>query len=105
VLQTLLVLIKKVPADKRKLLVIGTTSNGRILEEMEFMDAFNAVIRVPSVTSGDEVKNVLKELNVFSPTELEIVSNSIFGEIPIKKLLMITEMARQVRNVFRNVLW
>eukprot|EP01102_Stenamoeba_stenopodia_P014537 TRINITY_DN4836_c0_g1_i1.p1 TRINITY_DN4836_c0_g1~~TRINITY_DN4836_c0_g1_i1.p1 ORF type:complete len:740 (-),score=208.35 TRINITY_DN4836_c0_g1_i1:138-2357(-) len=95
VLQTLLVLIKKVPTDKRKLLVIGTTSNARILEEMEFMDAFNAVIRVPSVASGDEVKNVLKELNVFTPTELEIASNSIFGEIPIKKLLMITEMARQ----------
>jgi len=95
VLQTLLVLIKKVPADKRKLLVIGTTSNARILEEMEFMDAFNAVIRVPSVASGEEVKSVLKELNVFTPTELEIVSNSIFGEIPMKKLLMITEMARQ----------
>lgn len=95
VLQVLLVLIKKVPTDNKRLLVIGTTSNVKVLEEMEFGDAFNAVLHVPNVISGSEVKSVLSNLEVFAANELEIVSNSVFGDVPIKKLLMITEMARQ----------
>jgi hypothetical protein len=34
VLQTLLVLVKKMPKDGKKLLVIGTTSQGDVLESM-----------------------------------------------------------------------
>lgn len=95
VLQTLLVLLKRQPPPKRKLLILATSSNRDVLEAMEFMDVFNAAVHVPNVNSGLEVVNVLKELKVFSKSDLQLVANQFRGSIPIKKLLMIAEMAQQ----------
>lgn len=60
VLQTLLVLLKKPPTKGHKLLVIATTSQKSILQEMELIDAFNALMYIPNITSLHQIENVLE---------------------------------------------
>jgi vesicle-fusing ATPase len=56
-LQTMLVLLKKPPpTEGRKLLLIGTTSAPHLLEQMSFRNAFNVVLEVPQVKTGDEIR-------------------------------------------------
>jgi vesicle-fusing ATPase len=95
VLQTLLVLLKRQPPGGRKLLVIGTTSNARVLENLEFMEVFNAVLHVPNVRSGDECATVLRDLGGWTDADIKRVAPTIDRDIPIKKLIMISEMALQ----------
>ena len=101
ILQILLVLTKKVPKDNKKLLIIGTTSHGGVLEDMGFGEAFDVTIQVPNVGSGQEIQTVLQELNVFSASEIETINKSDIGNIPIKKLLMIVEMVKQESDIER----
>lgn len=76
-------------------MVIGTTSQREVLQQLEFMDVFNAVLSVPLVTGGSEVRRVLEHLGGFSKEDLEIIETNFQGTIPIKKLIMIAEMALQ----------
>ncbi len=41
VLQTLMVLVKRIPPPGKKLMVIGTTSSGEVLQSMDLSAAFN----------------------------------------------------------------
>merc|ERR1712000_56554 len=95
VLQTLLVLLKRQPPPGKKLLILGTSSSKDVLEAMEFMDVFNAVVHLPNVESGAEVAQVLAELKVFGSSDLALVAKQFSGTVPVKKLLMIAEMAQQ----------
>jgi len=102
VLQTLLVLLKKQPPKGHKLLLISTTSQKNILQEMDMLDSFDAEIYVPSIKSLSSIDIVLKEIELFSDSERKYVMNNISQEIQskyvsigVKKLLMIAEMARQ----------
>ena len=62
---------------------------------MEFMECFNAALRVPQVSSEKEFKAVLEELQIFSDYELDIAAKSFTAPVSIKKLIMICEMAKQ----------
>eukprot|EP00047_Mylnosiga_fluctuans_P001953 m.222546 g.222546 ORF g.222546 m.222546 type:complete len:771 (+) comp10784_c0_seq1:3-2315(+) len=108
VLQTLLILLKKAPKQGRKLLIIGTTSNKAILQEMGMMDVFSASVHVENLSSGEQVIEALKSINVFNPEEIKQISGSLNGptfkvehlgdavlSIGIKKLFMLAEMAAQ----------
>lgn len=68
---------------------------------MELIDAFATEIKVPPITSLNEVDIVLQEMNLFNDqqrmralNELKSMSD-IRLSIGIKKLLMVIEMARQ----------
>jgi vesicle-fusing ATPase len=95
VLQTLMVLYKKAPEKGRKLLILSTTSNKQVLDDMGMLDSFHAVLKVPCIEPGQEVKEVLTDLNIFQPREMKQVVDSIVTPVAVKKLLMITEMAQQ----------
>ncbi|KAI9203249.1 P-loop containing nucleoside triphosphate hydrolase protein [Polychytrium aggregatum] len=102
VLQTLLVLLKKQPPSNRRLLILGTTSQRHVLEQMDMVDAFNSQIYVSNVTDLSSVDVILKELELFSDAERNQALQSLTRaglanklSIGIKKLLMMTEMARQ----------
>lgn len=69
ILQALLVLLKKQPPQGRKLLVIGTTSNALVMEEMEVAATFNVVLHVPKLKEA-EVATVLRAIQAFSPGEV-----------------------------------
>ena len=96
VLQTLLVLLKKRPPEGRKLLVCATSSSGEVLDTMGMSDVFNVILHVPPLRLADEIERVLTSLDVFAPSDLpEAVEQLGSGPIPIKRLLMLVEMARQ----------
>lgn len=91
-------LIKKIPSDNKKLLIIGTTSSAQVLEDMGLLNVFNAVLEIPNVKTGDEMRKVLESTEVFQPKQLDKVSQSTYRDIPVKKLLLIAEMARQANE-------
>jgi vesicle-fusing ATPase len=96
ILQTLLVLLKKPPPKGRKLLVIGTTSCKEVLSQMDFMDCFNAVLSTPVITSHEEFRKVIRELQVVEEKELDTAAMSFTSSsITIKKTIMISELSRQ----------
>eukprot|EP00191_Tetraselmis_sp_GSL018_P003273 CAMPEP_0177605460 /NCGR_PEP_ID=MMETSP0419_2-20121207/16713_1 /TAXON_ID=582737 /ORGANISM="Tetraselmis sp., Strain GSL018" /LENGTH=667 /DNA_ID=CAMNT_0019099611 /DNA_START=370 /DNA_END=2373 /DNA_ORIENTATION=- len=95
VLQALLVLVKRQPPPGRRLMVIGTTSNGDVLSSMDLSAAFNVCFRVPALREED-IKTVLVEQKAFRPEEVDAaVAHLIDPEVPIKRLLLLLEMARQ----------
>jgi vesicle-fusing ATPase len=97
ILQTLLVLFKRLPPKGRKLLVIGTTSNEEVLRQMEFMECFSTTMRVPVIATREEFKKAIVGLELLSkPEDVELAAQAFTAEsITIKKLIMLTELAKQ----------
>jgi vesicle-fusing ATPase len=94
-LQTLLVLLKRPPPKNRKLLIIGTTSLVQVLQDLEVIDSFSGVVSIPLISAGDEVRKVLASAPEFGAKEQEAVARAFRSPLPIKKLLMVMDMARQ----------
>lgn len=94
VLQALLVLLKRTPPPGHKLLVIGTTSEARVLDDMAVTAVFNVVMNVP-VLAPEDTRRVLLAVDAFAPHEVESAVALMDSEMPIKRLLMLLEMARQ----------
>lgn len=108
VLQILLVLLKReppkvftisdvllTPQKGRRLFILATSSNKQLIQDMEFLDSFNAILQVPQISNKEEFKNALQELDVFEEADLEKAASAFQRPIPIKKLIMICEMAKQ----------
>ena len=103
VLQTLLVLLKKAPPPGKRLLIIGTTTQRSILEQMELIDAFNSEIYVPNVCELSDLDSVTSAIQLFKSDQdrqralATLQRQGLDGKlsIGIKKVLMVSEMARQ----------
>lgn len=97
-LQALLILIKKKPANpERKLMIIGTTSQRDVLEQLELVSCFNVCKQVGTVTQVNEVTSILSNFSV-SSEEMALIADKFKksqfeGGIPIKKLLLASELA------------
>lgn len=103
VLQTLLVVIKKAPIHKRRLLVIATSSRWDSMVELGFNEVFDATINVPALTTPENIVHVVKELDLFPDSGLIMVLETLRSEkfefnIGVKTLVMICEMVRQEEN-------
>ena len=96
ILQTLATYLRMPPPKGRKLMVIGTTSKKRVLETMEITECFNASLDLPNVMSGTEAVRVLQAPgHNFERADLKTIMDGFQQDIPVKKLLMIAEMAKQ----------
>mmetsp|Transcript_34129 Transcript_34129/g.45194 ORF Transcript_34129/g.45194 Transcript_34129/m.45194 type:complete len:418 (-) Transcript_34129:98-1351(-) len=96
VLQTLLVLLKKIPPDNgRKLLIIGTTSCPHLLEDLGLVQAFSVQQSVPLLDEPAQIEEVLRHAAQMSEYDAESISKAITKPIGIKTLLMVAEMAKQ----------
>ncbi|KXS21590.1 AAA-domain-containing protein [Gonapodya prolifera JEL478] len=103
VLQTLVVLLRRNPPKNRRLLVLATTSQRSILEQLDMINCFDDEVYVPPIKDLPSVEHVLSELALFDT--LEDVKRCMgllksFGldgsfNVGIKKLIMVAEMARQ----------
>uniref|UniRef100_A0A8C9YDR9 Vesicle-fusing ATPase n=1 Tax=Sander lucioperca TaxID=283035 RepID=A0A8C9YDR9_SANLU len=85
----------------RKLLIIGTTSRKDVLQEMEMLDAFSTTIHIPNISRGEQLVEALELLGSFQDVERVSIAKAVKGQslwIGIKKLLMLIEMAVQVRK-------
>ncbi|PSN54659.1 Vesicle-fusing ATPase 1 [Blattella germanica] len=106
-LQALLVLLKKEPPRGRKLLILCTSSRRQVLEDMEMLSAFTAVLHVPNLSQPEHLMNVLEEsADVFSKKVSKSIYSKIQGHrvfVGIKKLLALIDMARQTEEQYRVI--
>lgn len=100
VLQTLLILIKKIPpaddglADKR-LFIIGTTSIPHLLDDLGLTQSFNIVQSIPLLSEPTQIIEVLRTAFHMNERDAKHVAKHIHKPIGIKQLLMVAEMAKQ----------
>lgn len=78
-LQALLVLLKKQPPKGKKLLVLCTSSRKQVLEEMEMLSAFTAVLHVPNLSQPEELITVLEQFDLFTKQDIHKIYNQISG--------------------------
>ena len=97
VLQTLLVLLKKIPPgdENRRLLVIGTTSVPHFLEDLGLTQAFRLSQSINQLDDPSQTSEVLRIAANMPQSDASDIANSILKPIAIKQLLMVAEMARQ----------
>ena len=89
-----------VPVAGRKLVVIGITSNMTALQGVELSDVFDLCLEVPQLTQKEEVEMVLTQtgLPVADDQKHEILTLLSDRPISVKKLLLVTEMAKEELN-------
>lgn len=105
-LQALLVLLKKQPPRGKKLLVLCTSSRRQVLEDMEMLSAFTAVLHIPNLSKSEHLLAVLEESEVFSKHEMSQLAKQVLGKrvfIGIKKLLALIDMVRQTEEGHRVI--
>jgi vesicle-fusing ATPase len=97
VLQTLLVLIKRNPPNESsRLIVVGTTNSGHLLDDLSLREAFQVSLQAPLVEGPEQITKVFKEFNAqVSESDLSEIAHSIDAPIGIKKLLLAIDMASQ----------
>jgi vesicle-fusing ATPase len=96
VLQTLLVLLKKVPPDQgRRLLIIGTTSCPHLLQDLGLTQAFGVNQSTNLLDEPLQISEVLRVAAHLTESDAEAIANAITKPIGIKTLLMVAEMAKQ----------
>jgi len=100
ILQALFNLLKRQPPKKgRRLLIIGTTSDPRFLEEAELLQVFNVCLTMPFLSQPDHFKVVLQKQPGYTPAVIEAIAAQLSGRrIGIKKMLIVAEMATQQQN-------
>jgi vesicle-fusing ATPase len=94
VLQTLLVLLKKAPPEGRRLFVVGTTSVGGVMADMDVAQTFNAALHVPALSRAEQAA-VLSQVGAFTGAELEVAVLEVGEGVPVKRLLLLVDLARQ----------
>lgn len=100
VLQALMVLLGKEPPKGRRLLVLATTSERTVLQQLDLFTAFDADIPVPNVHGYDELWTIMDQSQVFTdPTRAtEEIRNTTKSEsvgVGIKRILLGIETAKQ----------
>jgi vesicle-fusing ATPase len=97
ILQLLMVYFKKNPPEDRQLLIIGTTSNKFILDQMGLFTNVTDMINIPEIETNEAFINILNKMS-FSYTDEEYIKlQSCFNKkIAIKKLITLIETAKQV---------
>merc|ERR1711937_172184 len=104
VLQTLLVLLKKVPPDEgRRLMVVGTTSQSRLLEDLGLVQAFGVSQTVPLLDEPKDVCEVLRVAAKMNKDDARRIAKAIQNKpIGIKQLLMVAEMAKAATGEYEG---
>uniref|UniRef100_A0A1B6MSH2 Vesicle-fusing ATPase n=1 Tax=Graphocephala atropunctata TaxID=36148 RepID=A0A1B6MSH2_9HEMI len=106
-LQALLVLLKKEPPKGKKLLILCTSSRRQVLEDMEMLSAFTAVLHVPNLNRPEHLLAVCEESELFTKEHTSKLMKQLSGHskifIGIKKLLAMLDMARQTEDSYRVI--
>ena len=103
VLQALMVLLKKEPPKGRRLLVLATTGERSVLQQLDVFTAFDSDIAVPNVMTHTELSHIIKQSGVFQEPEraigeLQELTRSDSVGVGIKKILLGIETAKQDRD-------
>ncbi|ODQ81519.1 hypothetical protein BABINDRAFT_165065 [Babjeviella inositovora NRRL Y-12698] len=82
ILQLLLVNLTRKPPHDRRLLIISTTSDYRLLEQMNALPCFTKEIAVPNLSDLSEFYNVMDESNFLNDAEREKIINTLQHDNP-----------------------
>lgn len=100
VLQALMVLLGKEPPKGRRLLVLATTGERSVLQQLDLFTVFDADIAVPNVSGYGELKLIVEQSGVFREperaiAELREMTGSESVGVGVKKILLGIETAKQ----------
>ena len=100
VLQALMVLLKKEPPRGRRLLVLATTGERSVMQQLDLFTAFDSDIAVPNVSGHAELSHILEQSGVFQDparaiSEFSELTRSDSVGVGIKKILLGIETAKQ----------
>ncbi|KAF6036491.1 hypothetical protein EB796_005204 [Bugula neritina] len=86
----------------RKLMVIATTSQRKVLGQLQMLDAFSTVITASNLTSPDHMITALQQMDSFNSAHLAEIMKEIKCEervnIGIKKLIALVGLAKQYED-------
>jgi vesicle-fusing ATPase len=102
VLQTVVVLLRKQPPKGRKLLILATTTQRSVLQQLDIFNSFDSDIPVPNVKNHAELSFILKQSGDFSDQDIyralgeirEMTRSEELG-VGVKKILSGIETAKQ----------
>ncbi|KAI9761566.1 MAG: transport between ER and Golgi ATPase protein [Chaenotheca gracillima] len=103
VLQALMVLLRKQPPKGRRLLILATTTERSVMQQLDLFDSFDTHMAVPNVNSHTELAHIMRESSAFANDQdrsralaaLEATTGTQDVGVGIKKILMGIETARQ----------
>jgi vesicle-fusing ATPase len=102
VLQTVMVLLKKQPPQGRRLLILATTTERSVLQQLDVFNSFDADVPVPTLNTYDELALVMQESKAFSSNdtqmalkEIKEITRSEEIGVGVKKILLGIETAKQ----------
>ncbi|KAK8154747.1 vesicle-fusing ATPase [Phyllosticta citrichinensis] len=97
VLVALKVLLGKQPPKDRRLLILATTTERSVLQQLDLFDRFDFDIPVPNVQSREELQLVLNKSASFGREQVHDIISDVPDQIGvgIKKILTGIETARQ----------
>lgn len=100
VLQALMVLLTKQPPEGKRLLILATTSQRSVVQQLDLFSCFDREIPVPNVNSHRELATILREVSAFgSDTE-----NKIVGALnELRDITGTDEVGVGIKRVLRNV--
>lgn len=84
-LQTLMMHMRKTLANSHQLLILATTTECRLLRDLDLYGSFNDV-EVPTVNSYNELRYILEKSETFVPEEIEAVLGGIYSIDDDKKI-------------------
>jgi vesicle-fusing ATPase len=106
ILQTLVTLLRKQPPKGRRLLILATTTERSILQQLDIFNNFNSDLSVPELQTYDELAFVMKDSKAFSDDdvrkavgEIKDITRSEKCQVGIKKVLLGIETAKQDRDM------
>jgi vesicle-fusing ATPase len=102
VLQTVMVLLRKQPPKGRRLLILATTTQRSVLQQLDIFNSFDSDIPVPNVKNHEELKFILEKNGAFSPQDIgralreirDMTGSEELG-VGVKKILSGIETAKQ----------
>ena len=102
ILQTLVTLLRKQPPKDRRLLILATTTERTVLQNLDMYNHFNADLSVPNLQSYEDLAKVMQESKAFSNEDIgralheikDITGSEDIG-VGIKKILLAIETAKQ----------
>ncbi len=95
-----MVLLKKEPPKDRRLLVLATTGERSVLQQLDIFTSFDSDIAVPNVGGHFELMYIMEQSGAFQNpqraiTELREMTRSDSVDVGIKKVLLGIETAKQ----------
>lgn len=106
ILQTLITCLRKQPPNGRRLLILATTTERSVLQQLDMFGHFNSDVSVPTLKSYEELALVMRESKAFAGDdiryaidEIRQITGSEDVRVGIKKVLLGIETAKQDVNM------